>query len=226
MAGKVVDFPDVVELPIFPLPNVVFFPFTLLPLHIFEPRYRQMVGDALKGHRQIGMTLLQPGWERGYQGSPDVFSTGGMGLITEHEKLEEGKYNILLSGRHRYRIIEFVQDAPYRVARVKLLKEIVPSGQETNEIAAELALSFRELNVESSSPHFDLEVLEQLNFPTLVNSICSSLNLSAYDKQQLLEMDCLKTRAETILAVLRQQVARKRFASQFSYLKPEDPSVN
>jgi Lon protease-like protein len=226
MTGDVVDFPDIVEIPIFPLPNVVLFPRTLLPLHIFEPRYRKMVGDALEGSRQIGMVLLQPGWPGGYQGNLEVFDTGGAGLITEYKSLEEGHYNILLSGHHRFRIMDFIQEEPYRVARVQLLKEILPSDREANEIATELALSFQELNLESVSSEMDLDLLEELDFPTLVNSICSSLSLSVYDKQQLLEMDNLKTRAQSILEVLKQQVSRGRFVSQFSYLKPEDPSVN
>ncbi len=226
MTGDVVDFPDIVEIPIFPLPNVVLFPRTLLPLHIFEPRYKQMVGDVLEGSRQIGMVLLQPGWESGYHGNPGVFDTGGVGVIREYKSLEEGQYNILLSGRHRFRIMDFIQEEPYRIARIRLLKEVIPSGREANEIAAELALSFNELNVESVSPEMNLDLLEKLDFPTLVNSICSSLSLSVYDKQQLLEMDNLKTRAKAILAVLKQQVSAGRFVSQFSPLKPEDPGVN
>ena len=124
MPGQDPSFPDIQELPIFPLPNVVFFPRTVLPLHIFEPRYKQMVADALEGNRQIGMVLLQPGWE-GRQGeSPEIFDTGGIGLITQHKQLEEGRYNILLSGHHRYRIMDFIRETPYRVARVRLLQEV------------------------------------------------------------------------------------------------------
>ncbi len=90
MPGQDPSFPDFQELPIFPLPNVVFFPRTVLPLHIFEPRYKQMVADALEGNRQIGMALLQRGWGSGQDESPEVFNVGGMGLITQHEHLEEG----------------------------------------------------------------------------------------------------------------------------------------
>ncbi|MCH8819692.1 MAG: LON peptidase substrate-binding domain-containing protein [Acidobacteria bacterium] len=226
MTGDVVDFPDIVEIPIFPLPNVVLFPRTLLPLHIFEPRYKQMVGDALEGSRQLGMVLLQPGWESGYRGNPEVFDTGGMGVITEYKSLDEGQFNILLSGRQRFRIMDFIQQEPYRIARVRWLKEVIPRGLEANELATKLALSFDELGVEGVSPEINRDLLEKLDFPTLVNSICSSLSLSVYDKQQLLEMNNLKTRAKTILAVLKQQVSLGRFVSQFSHLKPEDPSVN
>ena len=226
MSAQVLDFPNILKLPIFPLPNVVLFPRTLLLLHVFEPRYHRMVTDALQSNRRIGLTLLQPGWESQYYGKPEVFLTGSMGLITEHKKLEEGKYDILLRGSHRFEIIEFVQDTPYRVARVKLLDDLLPSSGETGNIATELMRLFRELTREISSPELDLDVLEKLDFIDLVNSICSSLSLSIYNKQQLLEMDRLLKRAETILDVLRQQVKSKRFISRFDHLKPEDPCVN
>ncbi|MEE8350331.1 MAG: LON peptidase substrate-binding domain-containing protein [Acidobacteriota bacterium] len=226
MTEDVVDFPEIVEIPIFPLPNVVLFPRTLLPLHIFEPRYKQMIGNALEGNRQIGIVLLQPGWEGGHQGNLEVFDTGGAGVISEYKSLEKGQYHILVNGSHRFRIMDFIQEEPYRVARVQVLKDVLPSDREANEIATELALRFTELNMKSLASEMNLDLLEQLDFPTLVNSICSSLSLSVYDKQKLLELDNVKSRAQMILDVLRQQVSRGRFVSQFSYLKPEDPRVN
>ncbi len=226
MPGQDPSSPDIQELPIFPLPNVVFFPGTVLPLHIFEPRYSQMVADALEGNRQIGMALLQPGWEKKQDETPEVFDIGGMGLITQYKQLEEGRYNILLSGRHRYRIMEFIGEAPYRVARVRLLQEVIPSSQEMNEISTELVRGFRELNEANAQPGLEPDVIEKLDFPTLVNSICSSLNLSVYDHQQLLEMNILKVRATTILGILRRQMSRKLVVSQFRHLQPTDPHVN
>ncbi len=226
MPGQDPSSPDIQELPIFPLPNVVFFPHTVLPLHIFEPRYKQMVADALEGNRQIGMALLQPGWERRQDESPEVFNTGGMGLITQYEHLEEGRYNILLSGRHRYRIMEFIRETPYRVARVRLLDEMMPSSQEMNEISTELVRGFRELTEANTQPGLEPDVIEKLDFQTLINSVCSSVNLSVYDQQQLLEMNSLKVRATTLLGILRRQISRQRVVSQFRHLQPEDPHVN
>lgn len=231
MPGQDPSFSDIQELPIFPLPNVVLFPRTVVPLHIFEPRYKQMVADALEGDRQIGMVLLQPGWESRQNESPEIFSTGGMGLITQYKDLEEGRYNILLSGRHRYRIMEFVREAPYRVARVRLLQEVMPDKQEMNKISTELILGFRELTEANTQPGLEQpglapDVIGKLDFPTLVNSVCSSLNLSVYDQQHLLEMNSLKVRAATILGILQRQVARKRMVSKFRHLQPEDPHVN
>lgn len=217
---------DILRLPIFPLPNVVLFPRTILPLHIFEPRYKQLVQEALEGDRQIGMALLQPGWESRYHGNPNVFETGGMGMISQYERMEDGKYNIVLEGRHRYRIIDFVQDSPYRVARVKILQEIIPNSRDVKEVATELIVRVRELNSAGSDSSTDLNGLEKLDFTSLVNSICSLINLSIYEKQQLLEIERLQSRAEAVLKVLRQQVERKRFTAKFAHIRPEDPSVN
>ena len=78
-------------LPIFPLPNVVLFPNVFLPLHIFEPRYREMVADAVASDRMIGMVLLRPGWQGDYEGRPPVFPVGCSGVITHVDKLEDGQ---------------------------------------------------------------------------------------------------------------------------------------
>ena len=85
-------------IPVFPLPNVVLFPSVFLPLHIFEPRYRRMVDDALSGDRIIGMVLLKPGWEGSYEGHPAIYEVGCAGLITHAERTEDGRYNLVLRG--------------------------------------------------------------------------------------------------------------------------------
>ena len=79
------------DLPLFPLPNVVLFPDVCLPLHIFEPRYRQMLAHALHGDRLIGMVLLKPGDAADYDGQPPVYEIGCAGLITFAERLDDGR---------------------------------------------------------------------------------------------------------------------------------------
>src|SRR5947207_3886214 len=111
-------------LPLFPLPNVVLFPNVFLPLHIFEPRYREMVADALSTDRMIGMVLLRPGWERDYEGRPPIYPIGCSGVITHADRLADGRYNIVLRGLDRFRVIE--EDASrssYRRAIVEPLRE-------------------------------------------------------------------------------------------------------
>src|SRR4029434_4684013 len=101
-------------LPLFPLPNVVLFPNVFLPLHIFEPRYREMVADALAGDRMIGMVLLRPGWQHVYEGRTAGFPVGSSGVITHFEKLADGRYNIILRGLDRFRILEEDHARAYR----------------------------------------------------------------------------------------------------------------
>jgi Lon protease-like protein len=119
----------VLEVPVFPLPDVVFFPETLLPLHVFEPRYRQMVADCLAGDGRLVVAMLRPGWEKDYQGRPPVFPVAGLGEIIHVETLADGRYNILLDGRMRVRIeAEVPTERAYRVARVRPLADPPPAG--------------------------------------------------------------------------------------------------
>ena len=111
-------------IPLFPLPTTVFYPNTFLPLHIFEPRYRSMVTDALEGEGKIGMILLKTGWENDYNDAPEIMTVGCVGKIDRHSQLPEGKYNILLSGLHRFRILQEIEGKLYRQAQVELLEEI------------------------------------------------------------------------------------------------------
>ena len=106
------------SIPLFPLPNVVLFPNVFLPLHIFELRFREMVTDALHSDRIIGMALLRPGWEEDYEGRPPVYSVGCAGLITNFEQLENGRYNIILRGLQKFRILDEDNQRNYRLAHV------------------------------------------------------------------------------------------------------------
>jgi Lon protease-like protein len=115
------------EIPLFPLPNVALFPATLLPLHIFEPRYRAMVTDALDGERLIGIVMLRPGWEPHYEHTPDVYSIGCAGFITHAERSPDGRYNIMLRGMEKFRIVEERRAREgvemYRVAHIDSIAE-------------------------------------------------------------------------------------------------------
>ena len=114
---------DTSAVPLFPLPNVVLFPRAILPLHIFEERYKAMTADALAGDRVIAMALLRPGWEKCYYGAPPVEPVVCAGRILTHEKLPDGKYNFLLQGLARGRIVSETRTRPYRVGRLELLAE-------------------------------------------------------------------------------------------------------
>src|SRR5437762_3240134 len=107
---------------LFPLPNVVLFPHMVLPLHIFEPRYRQMTADALAGDKLIAMSLLQPGWESDYEGRPALHPVACLGQIVDHQRLPDGRFHLHLRGLSRIRIVrEIDSDRLYRNARVQAL---------------------------------------------------------------------------------------------------------
>ena len=214
------------ELPVFPLPNVVFFPFTWLPLHIFEPRYKKMVADALQAERRIGMILMRPGWQAHYFENPEVYPTGGMGVIEKHAKREDGKYDILLRGQSRFRILEFAQNHPYRVARIRLLRERSPKPGQTTQVSSQLVRALQKLKHYEFPDTLDPEKALRMDFPTLVNSICASLQISVIDKQRLLEKEDLVVRANMLLSLLGTKISQLRTVSRFTHLKPEDPHVN
>src|SRR5256885_10943458 len=113
------------SIPLFPLPNVVLFPNVFLPLHIFEPRYRQMVADALQGDRIIGMVLLRPGYEADYQGRPPTYEVGCAGVITHSQPLSDGRYDIVLRGIEQFRITSEDQSRPYRIGVIDAIAESI-----------------------------------------------------------------------------------------------------
>ncbi len=110
--------------PLLPLPNVVLFPKAVLPLHIFEERYKLMTAHALEGDRRVAMALLKPGWETNYYSKPAIEAVVCVGRILTFEKLPDGKYNFLLQGETRARILrEVLADEPYRLAELQPLAE-------------------------------------------------------------------------------------------------------
>jgi Lon protease-like protein len=118
--------------PLFPLPGVVLFPHAVLPLHIFEPRYRQMTADALAGERLIAMSLLTPNWQASTSVSlPTIHPTVGLGRIIAHEHLEDGRYMLVLRGVARARVLqEPVVDRLYRIGELELCSDAVPAEPE------------------------------------------------------------------------------------------------
>jgi len=122
--------------PIFPLPDVTFFPHTLLPLHVFEARYRAMVIDALERDRRLVVVRLRPGYEATYAGKPPVYPVAGLGEIVSCERLATGRYNILLRGDCRVKLgQELPSDTLYRIVSAQKLEDVAP----TTDVSAALA---------------------------------------------------------------------------------------
>jgi len=114
---------DPAAVPLFPLPNVVLFPRAVLPLHIFEERYKAMTADALRGEGVIAMALLKHGWEKCYYAAPAIEPVVCVGKILTHEKLPDGKYNFLLQGIARAKVMAEDRSRAYRVGKLELLAD-------------------------------------------------------------------------------------------------------
>ncbi|MEX2660645.1 MAG: LON peptidase substrate-binding domain-containing protein [Vicinamibacterales bacterium] len=192
-------------IPVFPLPNVVLFPQVFLPLHVFEPRYRDMVADALAGDRLIGMVLLRPGWETDYEGRPPVYPIGCAGLISNHERLPDGRYNIVLRGIEKFRIVEETRDRTYRVARIEGLHEPLVDA-ERDEIRAARRRLEALLVPQPQGRGTEAKVPPAMADEDLVNALAQYMELEPLEKQALLERDGLLARCRSLIELLEMKM--------------------
>jgi Lon protease-like protein len=192
-------------IPVFPLPNVVLFPNVFLPLHIFEDRYRDMVADALSEDRIIGMVLLRPGWEGDYEGRPQVYPVGCAGLITHAERLPDGRYNIVLQGLEKFRIVDEDGSRSYRLARVESIEETV-SSQDRDEMRVARRRLESLLVPQPKGRAADPKVPPSMPDEDLVNALAQYLELEPVEKQALLERDGLLERCRSLIELLEMKV--------------------
>ncbi len=212
--------------PIFPLPDTVFFPYTYLPLYIFEPRYREMTRDALSGERIICMALLQEGWEDEYDREPPIHPIGTIGYITEQEALEEGKYNILLQGLAKVHIRELESTTPYRKGEMDLIMDSAASWaveQERERLLARFKNVVR--LIEADLPIDELEA-EDLSLELLVNLLATWLPIPVTEKQKLLEVKDIVMRSEIVREYLRQEMEDLSSLDGMNFIFPDNPRWN
>lgn len=189
---------------VFPLPNLVLYPHVMQPLHIFEDRYREMVADALAGDKLIAMAVLEPGWEDDYDSRPPVAEHACLGKIVAHHRLDDGRYNLLLLGVQRARIVDEL-DPPrsFRQANVQLLedRDEFPSAAERQRLQEQLLSAFRRnLPCTCQLPEQLEEMLSgQLPLGLLTDLAAYALPLELNVKQELLAECRVKTRAEILL---------------------------
>jgi Lon protease-like protein len=172
-------------LPIFPLPRVVFFPQTILPLHIFEPRYRAMLKDCLASHGALAMARLTGPSKEGEL--PSIASIAGAGVIVEHQPLPGGRANILLHGRARVRLEELPFVPPYRRARATLLSDAhdtVPYADKAALLACAEAFA---AEVRQHNPEFSFRIPASLAAGVLSDYCAHHLLVDAALRQTLLE---------------------------------------
>jgi len=195
-APGVVRLPEAV--PLFPLPNVVLFPRAVLPLHIFEERYKQMMSDVLRGHRQIAMALLHPGWEKNYYGRPAVEPVVCVGSILSHERLADGRFNLLLQGHTRARIVRETEARPYRLAVLEPLVETSTLEGELLEAREQLSDMFERESYGQLPGGGQIRAMLKSTIPTAAIADLLAFNVLADDqvavKQALLAEADVKRR--------------------------------
>ncbi len=181
--------------PLFPLPGVFLFPRQLMPLHVFEPRYRQMIEDSLDGPGRIALGSIPEGYALDEQGNPQVSPIAGLGEITHHERVKDGRFLIWLFGLTRVRMMEVGSDRLYRKVRVEPLIESAPPSEYAERLKAAVGRAIQERADES------LELPESVELGMLVDVLIQQLEVPAEVMDAMfVEMDVVR-RAEMALKV-------------------------
>ena len=192
---------------LFPLPNLVLFPHVMQPLHVFEPRYRELLEDALAGDRLIAMAILAPGWERDYEGRPPLEPVACLGQITTYHQLEDGAYNVLLLGLRRVWLVQEVEPrASFREAEVELCEDFCPLQEATGRGTLRRRLRDAFVRVLPMLPDAQ-EQLDQLlgsdmSLGVLTDVISYMLDIDLAAKEELLAQVDVHRRAELLLGHL------------------------
>ena len=192
------------EIPLFPLPETSLFPGVSRPFLIYEPRYREMIADALKGNKVIGMVRLRPGFEKDYEGRPPIYDIGCAGTIEEYEQLPDGRYVILLHGLTTFRVVR--EDGaggpaqkPYRLARIEAVPELLKDEDRAtlstvrNRIEKAL-VTLLPLGVDPPDP--------SLEDDAFVNIVAQNFGMPEATRQELLERNSVLERARALADLL------------------------
>jgi len=187
-------------IPVFPLPDVVLFPGVFLPLHIFELRYREMVKDSLAGDRLIGVSLLRPGWDHDAQGRPAIYPIGCVGLISHVEELPDGRYNMVLRGVEKFRVVrEEEQTRAYRRAAVDYFEERMTDADRESVRRQRHQLE-RLLTAVADAPEQTFP--SNLSDEEVINALAQYLDLEPIERQALLEQDGVARRCGALIELL------------------------
>ena len=204
MANEVDPFPEFQGTArLFPLPNLVFFPHALQPLHIFEMRYRTLLADALADDRIIALVLLQPGWEQNYDSKPAIHQIACLGRIIGDQLLPDGRSNILLRGLTRVRIQSECEDEkPYRSAHAEILYDI-------DDVPLPKLMRLRQEMETKIIPKFGDSVLAkhlhdlfhgEMSLGALCDVLTFALPFPIMEKQKILEELHISIRAQLLLS--------------------------
>lgn len=204
----------------FPIPNLVMFPHVVLPLHIFEERYREMMEDALATDQLMAMPVLKPGWEPDYAGRPPLEPWACLGKVVLHNKLSDGCYNLLLMGVARLRIVEELEPRrSFRQARAEIVADVCPDpdGSQAAELRGRLLQLFDKRVATGQAPHSLKELLERdVPLAQLTNLVAYAIPLSPEAKVKLLGEPCVVDRTLRLIELLGAPSPADKFPPPFS----------
>jgi len=215
MDGRSEMVPEQVRVPVFPLENVVLFPGLQVPLHIFEARYRSMTSAALAGDRRIAMAVVRPEFRAEMHGNPPLFPICCEGSVLRAEQLADGRFNILLGGTRRLRILHedpTSDERPYRVALAQPLEDHEPEDERVRirALRSETFAMLQQLVARVAPARasvLEQQRLDRVDDRTFVNTIAQSMDFPVSEKQALLEADSIRERYERLSSLLRFRLA-------------------
>ncbi len=195
-------------LPVLPLRNTVLFPGVVIPISVGRQKSLKLVQDVYRGSRLLG-TLAQRDFTLDDPGGADLFETGTVAEVLKILEMPDGSTTVIIQGKRRFRVMEYVSDDPYFKARVEILNDIVPA--DNNEFAA-IVGSLKDLSIKIA--HFSANVPPEATFAVknienstfLINFICSNTDIGVADKQKLLEIDNLRDRGVQAISYLVREV--------------------
>lgn len=200
---------ELAKLPVFPLPRVVFFPGTALPLHLFEPRYTEMIEDCLdSGCSAMAVALLAPGWEDHYEGNPEMHEIAGAGRIVAHQRQANGTHDLILHGLGRVRLHELPNEGhAYRCARAEPIDDF--GAASSSDVLAMMACATRvAAKVRERQPDFALQVSADLAPARAADVVADQLVVNPVERQRILETSDVRERVglvtESVASLLAQ----------------------
>lgn len=193
---------------LFPLPNLVLFPHVIQPLHIFEPRYVDMLLESLESDRLIAMSLLQPGWERDYEGRPPIAPVACLARVLNWQEVPDSRYNLLAVGLRRVRIArELPPSKKFREAEVEVLDDYYPAAwaEDRPNLQRSLTKTVEKMLplIDDAADLFNQLSLESISLGTLTDVVSYALDLNTCDKQELLTEHNVDRRAQKLLMHLK-----------------------
>jgi uncharacterized protein len=200
------------DLPMFPLPGTVFFPNTLMPLHVFEPRYRAMTQYCIEHSWPMALALIEPGHEDSQPGAPPVAQMASIGHLVMHEELDDGRYNIVLQGVARIRILEEQphENRPYRTVRAQLVSDyIIPDRDLLKRKAAAVRAALTSLMIRDHKIRdmVSAPLLETRSPAVLADAVSAMIFNDPVKRQQQLDCARVHDRLDLVLDRLSELLA-------------------